>query len=269
MKTCHVCGCEVDDRELICPDCGATVVKHSGSLSIKTQEETKKKTNPMGMTVSTGSGLTDILRNESEFDNPDIDENFYGGSMPAGMSKTVIEGVDMKKKSGNARALGGLIKLLLLIAVAVGIYLFLDKMVLNRDIVESHEEAIQIYVDAINNSDATAMEVIIPQYLNNPEIPAEEIIDDMENVSINRYDIISVRDLSSSEIKEVQEQIKLATTKTANIREAVEVEVRFYGTTHNSSGQKIEKNSVEYLTFIKVKDNWLLETETYETPNIK
>lgn len=269
MKTCHVCGCEVDDRELICPDCGATVVKHSGSLSIKTQEETKKKTNPMGMTVSTGSGLTDILRNESEFDNPDIDDDFYGGSMPAGMAKTVVEGVDMKKKSGNARALGALIKILLLLAVAVGIYLFLDRMVFNRDIVESHEEAIQIYVDAINNADAEAMEEIIPQYLNNPEIPAQEIIDEMANVSINRYDIISVRDLTELEKKDVQEKIKLSTTKTADIRAAVEVEVRFYGTTHNSSGQKIEKNTVEYLTFIKIKDNWLLETETYETPSIK
>ena len=64
-------------------------------------------------------------------------------------------------------------KILFVVAIVLAIWLFLDKAVFNRDIVESHEEAIQIYVDAINNNDAVAMEKIIPQYLNNPEIPAE------------------------------------------------------------------------------------------------
>ena len=226
MKICHVCGCEVEDRELVCPDCGATVVKHSGSLSIKAQEETKKKLNPMGMTVSTGSGLTDILRNESEFDNADVDDDYFGGSIPLGMAKTVIED-DGRKKSDTGKVIGKVIKILCIIALLYGAYWVVVNVFLNRDVIESHEEAIDIYVEAINDADVEKMEKVMPSYLNDPSLPA------------------------------------------ANIKGAVAVQVRFYGTTFNASGQSVEKNGEVELVFIKIKDNWLLETESYKAPDIK
>lgn len=267
MKVCHVCGCEVDDRELICPDCGATVVKHSGTLSIKSEEETKRKLNPMGMTVSTGSGLTDILRNESEFDNVDVDDDYFGGSIPLGMAKTVIED-DGKKKSDTGKVFGKVIKVLFVLALLYGAYWLVTNVFMNRDIVESHEEAIEIYVEAVNNNDAEMMLKIIPSYLNDPSTPAEKITKELENVNISRYDILTVTDMSSGDINSLQEQIKLATTKTANIKEAVTVRVRFYGTTKNTAGQDVQKNNEVELVFIKVKDNWLLETESYKAPEI-
>ena len=93
---------------------------------------------------------------------------------------------------------------------------------------------------------------IIPSYLNDPSAPAKNILEELKNVNIKRYDIIKVTDLNSSEISALQEKIKLATTKTANIKEAVVVKVRFYGTTLNASGQTVEKNSEVDLTLIKV-----------------
>lgn len=42
MKTCHVCGAQVDDKELICPDCGATVVGSTG-ICLKAAGATEEK----------------------------------------------------------------------------------------------------------------------------------------------------------------------------------------------------------------------------------
>ena len=49
------------------------MITSGGSLSLKTEEPVKKKSgNRMGTTVSTGSGLTDILRREDdEYDDVD------------------------------------------------------------------------------------------------------------------------------------------------------------------------------------------------------
>lgn len=263
MKTCHVCGCEVDDRELICPDCGATVVKHSGMLSLKAQEEVKKKSNPMGMTVSTGSGLTDILRADSD---DEVEDEYFGGSLPTGLAKTVIDDSVKKKKSDNGKVFGTLFKILLVVILVYGVYWLFTEVIFNKDYIESYEKTLEIYVDAVNNEDVDKMETIIPNYLNNTEVSADEIMRDMVDINITRYDIIKTDELNGTDINSLQEEIKLSTSKTADIEEAVRVQVRFYGYKENESGTKIDKSDEVELIFIKYKNDWLIETENYVSP---
>ncbi|MCM1272873.1 MAG: hypothetical protein NC225_07990 [Clostridium sp.] len=270
MKTCHVCGAQVDDKELICPDCGATVVAGSGGLSLKAQEPPKKKAaNPMGMTVSTGSGLTDLLKGED--DDVDVEDDLSGGSIPLSFSKTVIDDdYDYKKKQENKRIKKNVFRLILILALVIAAY-FVVTTVMNREKgAKTPEQVLDIYMEAINNGDADKLDLVMPSYLGDTHAKAEQVIADMKNAHIDSYNISKKEELDNAEVMELQDSIKYQTSRTANIKGAVRLTVVMNGTA-DRMGEQISVRSETEMTIVLLKkgmgEYYYIHIDTYDNPD--
>lgn len=264
MKTCHTCGTFVDDKELICPECGATVVKHVDGFTLKDKSSVKKKTNPMGTTLSTGSGLTDILKGDDNGYDAEYDNDFMGGSIPVSLSRTEIDlDVSGKKKSNIG---GTIFKLILFCAVAYGVYFVVVNVFLKKEGANEYSQVIDIYVDAINNVDESKMVEIMPPYVLDNLDTAEMMLDELKNNHIDEFSIVTVTNYGSEEINSLQVLIKLQSGKTVNISSACLVKVKTKGTKMNQSGKSVEKNSEFEVELIEVRDRWYLHLNTYDNP---
>lgn len=265
MKTCHVCGCQVDDRELTCPDCGATVVMETSGLSLKAAEpETKRRTNPIGTTVSTGSGLTDILR--AEDDGVAEDDPFMGGSLPVSLTKTVIEDDgEYKRKKNTGKVFGAVFKLLLLAAAAYGVYYLVVNVFMKKEGALSYEEALDIYVEAANDKDVDKMKLIVPPYESYPADEAQEWLDNLNNANFTQSDIVKVENIDSTTLTALMEEVKLYSGKTADAREGVTLTVEFRGTVVNAAGATVTKGYQLDMDFIRIKDRWYFYPDTLDT----
>lgn len=263
MKTCHVCGALVDDRELVCPECGATVVKHSEGFALKTDEPVKKRSNPMGTTVSTGSGITDILRG----DDDGYTDDYISGSMPISLSKTELKGDYSAKRKSNV---GGLIfKFVLVVALIFGVYYLVTNVFMKKEGATEAEQVIDLYTEAVNEKDRDKLLLIIPPYITTNLERADDILEEMKDVHFDEYEIISKTDYSSSEVTALQDSIKLQTGKTANLKAACIMKIRLKGTTLNQSGVAVQKYSEVELEFVNIRDIWYLHIDTYSNPDFE
>ena len=263
MKTCKVCGALMDDREWNCPECGATMIQSSGGLSLKANEETKKKKgNPMGMTISTGSGLTDILRAD-EPEDVEVEDEFYGGSMPISMSKTIIEDEEARKKAkANKRLIGNIVKLVILALIAFGIYTIVSKVLTREKGANSYKEVVDLYVKAINDNNQTLMLSIVPKYVSDRQGDAKDIIDEMKDVKITGYTILSEEEIPLSARNILRDQIKLSTGKVATLDEGYILEVEFTGKVGNGDTYK----STVTMELYRANARWYLYTTTFTNP---
>ncbi|MDE6025878.1 MAG: transposase [Lachnospiraceae bacterium] len=253
MKTCHVCGTQVDDRELICPECGATVVASTGGLSLKPQEPQKKKKggSPIGTTVSTGSGLTDLLR--AEDDDVEVEDDLSGGSIPLSFSKTVIDDdYDYKARQERKRIKKNLIKFIVVLVIAIGAYFAVTKVLSMEKRAQTPEQVLDFYMEAINNSNVEKLELIMPVYISDTNARAQSILDDMKGAHIDSYNISKKEEYGQEELIELQDSIKYQTARTANLKGAVKLTLVMNGTA-NRMGENIPVRSETEMTIVKLK----------------
>jgi hypothetical protein len=255
MRKCHVCGLEVDDRTYICPDCGAEIVGSSGGLSLKagTQEVKKKTGSSLGTTVSTGSGLTDILRGDDDV------EDF--GSMPAAISYDLTDYETNKKAKRHFGK--SIFKLICVAALAFGLYMLITQVFLKKTGPETYMEALETYIEAINNSDQDKMEFVIPPVYENKESTASEALSKLDGVSIDNYEVEDKYFLNSDEISTLQDSIKYATTKTANMSDVVNIKLRISGKLGSlvSSGATNGEITVQV---VHIRNSWYVLPEEFE-----
>ncbi|MDD6328124.1 MAG: hypothetical protein Q4D54_02085 [Eubacteriales bacterium] len=264
MKTCHVCGCEVDDKELVCPDCGATVVIATSGLSLKAETEKRKSGNPMGQTIGTGSGYTDILRAEDDEVYDAEDDPFHGGSIPTSFAKTHIEDGEYKKKKNRARIIGNIIKVVFVLALAFGIYLFVTKVVLKKEGVDNVDDAIDVFVEAVNAKDKSKLKEIMPPYYNQLE-EAEYCIERMDSVTISGNKVVNRNTIDRIELDQIQEMLKAEKNRMVYLEDGCKVTFAMNGTVVKKNGGTDFNFAGEVtLQFFELKGKWYLDTDSID-----
>lgn len=270
MKTCHVCGAQVDDKELICPDCGATVVGSTGGFSLKQQEPQKKKksSNPMGMTVSTGSGLTDLLRAEDE--DVEVEDDLKGGSIPLSYAQNVIDDDAVyKEKKLKQKQKKIILRAIILIAICIFAYVIISGYLKQKRGADTPDALMDIYVEAVNDGDVDKMTSIMPAYLNEQE-EAQKLLDNMKGAHINTCEVTKAVELSQGEIEELQDSIKYQTGKTANITGATRITVKMSGTA-DRGGKNVDVNTQVDIQLVKLKkgigEYYFIHMDTYDNPD--
>lgn len=243
MKTCHVCGTIVDDRELVCPECGATVVKSTSGLSLKgaSEDSGKKKLKEMA----------DRLADEEE-----QEENYIQGSLPVSLSKnTIDEDMSAQKKS---KLVPTLIKLILLAVVCLGVYAIYTNVIKKDDKQSTIEGVLDIYIEAVNAKDADKLSELLAPYVDEAESTAKLWLDGLSDIQYDSYKLSDKKSYDKDEIKKLQDAIKYATTKTSNIVEACDVRIEL----SESRGvvQKIQ------FQMVKVRDTWYINLTPYISP---
>ncbi len=269
MKTCHACGAYVPDDALSCPECGATIVKKVSGLSLKPEGPARKKpSHTTGSVVSTGSGLTNILR-EGQEEYDDYEEDDYGGgSMPYAMSKNQLKEYEESKKHAKHRksgkgALGTLFKIVLFAAIAFGVYYFFNNVLLKKDGAQTAEDAMDIYVEAVNNNDEEMLLKIIPPYITTNHTEAQNILGALSNPNIASYDILESKEFTKDDVTHLNDAIQMERGKTAKISAARSLRMRLKGTMTNRSGAKTQKFPEVTFDFVQIKGVWYLYTDTY------
>ncbi len=257
MKTCEKCGALVEDGAQYCLECGASVIKIQSSLSLKANQEVKKKGNPMGTTISTGSGLTDILRAE---DNGDLDESFYGGG-PVTFTDPYANDDYVAKKKKDYSVPKTIFKLILLCAVVYLAYYVVTNVILNDKSNDSYEAAFEIYVECINEQDAAELTKLMAPYLNDRSALANELIADMEGVELKDCEITDAVQFDVNQEKALQQTITLS-GKSFGVQKAYTLKVTFNGTV-NGEARKIE--NVE-MVFVKGDHEWYFDPTSYSNP---
>lgn len=257
MKVCHSCGTKVDDKELICPVCKQTVVVTHGELSLKPVEEKKqKKTNPMGTHISSGSGLTDILRSDdsSMLDDGDL----YGGSLPSSYARTEIDSFTEKKRKIHVGKY--LFFAIIIIAICFFVFtLYKDYNEVKRG-ADSYEAVVKNYTDAYINKDEKLFDDMMPLYMDFDKNMVSDIYEQNITTKFISFNIEEVSHLDTGEIVVLQDDVKISTSKTVAIQEAVRTKVAFEAEVmKKSTGTYIKNVDEGIFVMIKVRDRWYLD----------
>lgn len=274
MKTCPVCSALCTEIQTHCPECGAELIvkeeiKSSGLLSLKSAEEAAKKKSSgqsLGTTVSTGSGLTNILRRED--DDYEDDAPYIQGSIPTAFQKNgsyETSGTSAyERRREDKKVVGTIIKLVLLIAVAFGIYSYVTNVLLVEKGAKSYQDALKIYVDCINSKDAEKLAEITPSYYGNQEDTAEKWIAYMNNAKITSSDIISAEKMDPNDLNDLQEYIKLTYSKTLYATDTASLVVEMKGEATNTTGAKFATGGRITMEFLEIDGKWYFNPESYD-----
>lgn len=244
MKTCHVCGSEVDDYEAVCPECGTELERREGGLSLKMGGPEKKKP-----AVTAGP--------EKNFAAEELN-----GPKPVVLSSDTIKenvaSASGKRKKSNSGIMGTIFLVVFLLALGYGVYYLFTNYIMKDDGFDDYEDVLEHYIEAVNESDVEKMKEVLPSYVSLPANTAQKYLNNMAGRQITRYTILDTKLGGKTEADSIADTIKLQKGKTLDIKEVCTLKVQFIMSSGAPRSMEME------LKFIQVKKKWFLYVDVFE-----
>lgn len=251
MAVCESCKAYVQDGVTICPECGRPVVKMKTRLELKS-ENGKRPVKATAFTPTDDYG--DIY-----------DSNSVGGTEPVTITKEDVKEykeTTKKKggKSGIAKVFGWLIKLVVLAAIAFGIYMFVTKVVMKAEGPETYEEAVTAFQVAVNEHDSEKLLALVPSYITANKALVEDIMPFVENTNYTSIKIINAKEWSQAEVSKFNDQTYTQHAKEANAKEGATLKLGLRGNMKDRNGVKRQYLEIN-IDFVKIKGVWYPDME--------
>lgn len=268
MQVCRRCQAEFSDEEKYCPECGSPIFKDTG-LSLKSPgSDSKKKTNPMGTSISTGSGLTDILKID---DAGETEDGFYG---TAARNLNGLNYADDAPKKRKKRIPAGIKSLILLaIIVAVGYFVYNSVFKLDSNTAKSGEGVAKCLETALKDRSSSEMKDIIAPYVDRRSDVANDMAEyspditiDSVSMSVQKNDKYSSMEAVSKYSTALVEERGVTAKSYADIKEYWNVQFTINGfdnKTKKAIGTKLDA------TIVLVENKWYIDTTSFSEFNLK
>jgi translation elongation factor EF-1beta len=154
-------------------------------------------------------------------------------------------------------------RLLCVAVLAFGIYMLVTNVLLKKDGPATYQEALDTYIEAINNQDLDDMEFVTPAFFTDKTAEATQKLENVKDMHIDEYSVEDKYYLTSEEISKLQDDIKYATSKTANMSDVVNVKLKVSGDLgeYANPGSKTGEMTVQ---IVCIRDSWYVLLEEYE-----
>lgn len=259
MKTCSECGTRVNSAVLICPECGHTFPRESGTkLSLK-QNTGGSNSHSLGMTINDG---TSSVMMDDNFEAQDT--GYYGSvnhKLFAELEEDEKEAAAYRKRRESKKVVSLLIRIAVIGALIYGVYFVLMTYVFVKKGADTYTDALNMYMEAINNEDASKMSEIVPPYFPDRKEEGQKWIDRIVGSKFTSISVSKRDRIPADEFTEMQDNIKMIYNKTLYITDSCRLTVEIKG-----SKKGINKGCFVKIDLIESEGKWYIFPDTYKNP---
>ena len=150
---------------------------------------------------------------------------------------------------------GTIFKFVIFIAIVVGIYFFVTKVVLKPNGPETYKEAVTAFQTAVNEDDSEKLQNLVPFYITANKALVEEILPYVQETNYTSIKSIDTQAWSSSDVDTFNDRIQMEHGKTADAKEGITLKLGLRGTMKDINGVRRQYMEVN-IDFIKIKGVW-------------
>jgi hypothetical protein len=107
------------------------------------------------------------------------------------------------------------------------------------------------------------MEFVTPSFFTDKSVEASKKQEELKGVSIDSYSIEDKYFLTSTEVSTLQDDIKYATTRTANMTDVVNLKVKVSGSLGSLARKGLTTSEIT-VQVVHIRNSWYVLLDTYE-----